>query len=396
MTELKLDRMIRDFLDRYLPVLVLIGLIGAAAYIRIHLAPFTDFNHGQNDYNIYLKLWVDAYREAGVIGGLGQTIGNYYVPYNIVLALVSLLPGEPATGIAFFSCLADFGNAVMLIRILGLYDPDKKHRMKDAYLALLVLLLPFTVVNGALFKQCDAIFSFFLLCSLDQLIRRRYTPAIVFLSISFVFKQQAVFLLPFYVLYYLAAGGFSILSFLWIPLIYFIAGIPALACGRPFAETYGVYFGQIHDSQDMENSFPGIYNLGMENWNTFSRLAILYTLVVFAFAALLLTRYRKKLMREQIPGFAGWTIMTCCEFLPTMHDRYDYLAILLLVVYSVRFRRRLIPAAAVMVLVSLFTLGKMIYGLEPPMQVLSLFYLTAWTAVTLDLFGVQVMGLKHA
>ena len=48
------------------------------------------------DYNNFIVPWVNKYRELGIVNGLATKVGDYYVPYNVLLAIIAQLPCEPS------------------------------------------------------------------------------------------------------------------------------------------------------------------------------------------------------------------------------------------------------------------------------------------------------------
>lgn len=57
---------------------------------------------------------------------------------------------------------------------------------------------------------------------------------------------------------------------------------------------------------------------------------------------------------------AGWCIMSAVKFLPGMHERYDYLAVVLLSFVAIAYRKRTIIPAIIMNLCSNFSYGRML------------------------------------
>ncbi len=49
----------------------------------------------KNAFEICL-IGVNKYRELGIVNGLATKVGDYYVPYNVLLAIIAQLPCEPS------------------------------------------------------------------------------------------------------------------------------------------------------------------------------------------------------------------------------------------------------------------------------------------------------------
>lgn len=315
--------------DIFISLLLLISLA-----IRLYFMPFTEMS---SDYTGCLYPWWDEYKQYGIIGGLGRTIGNYYVPYNIILAFASLFPMQPCYIIASFSILADYVIAFYIYKILttdsvSIYVSEKKAKI----ISTLVLFIPCVLMNGALWKQCDSIYTSFVIISIYYLVEEKYNRGLLFFSLGFVFKLQAVFILPIYFMIYVVKKKISLLSFLIIPAVYFIAGLPAILCGRGFAETYSVYFTQTDAGKSMMSNTTNIYEFMYSDPEICVVPALLFTLIVLV-SVIWLFYYVKAADNKMLLMMAAWIPWTCFMFLPRMRQRYDYMAIVLFTVYILAF-----------------------------------------------------------
>ena len=379
-----MDYIMHRIIDKHIDMIGIALLLILAVLIRLHFAPVCVLSA---DYNDYIVPWVAKYRELGIIGGLSQNIGNYYVPYNVLLAVISIFPWEPYVLVAFTSCLAEYVSVLFLYKIILLLSGKIGNiQSKAAYIAVGTLFLPFVMLNGALWKQCDAIYVCFAIISLYYLLKKKYTWAFIFLSIAFCFKIQAIFFIPLFVIVYLIKEDFSIFQFLWIPMMYVITGLPAILCGKGIKAVYRIYFRQTSAYDGMTINIPNIYNFGLYDYPALSKPAIMVTSAVLIFAAVYLYRYRKNINDEKILYLAGWLVWTCCMFLPAMHERYDYGAILLISVYMICYNRKMLWSAIVMNICAVVTYSNSLFGgTGVSMILLSIPYVAAYLAVTLDI-----------
>ena len=69
------DRLLRTVIEKYLFEISMGLLVLLSIMIRVHLAPVCVLSP---DYKNYFLPWVEEYRRLGAIGGLAQTIGDYY------------------------------------------------------------------------------------------------------------------------------------------------------------------------------------------------------------------------------------------------------------------------------------------------------------------------------
>ena len=145
-------KLIQDyFYEIAIAVLILFSIV-----IRIKLSTFKfGGEYISGDYNGFLSVWVNLYRENGIAGGLGQIIGDYYVPYNIILAVISVIPIFDE-GI-WISAVSVFGEYLGALYIFKLLKKLTGNRTRAAFCAAIMLYLPAAILDGTLWKQCDAI-----------------------------------------------------------------------------------------------------------------------------------------------------------------------------------------------------------------------------------------------
>jgi Gpi18-like mannosyltransferase len=227
---------------------------------------------------------------------------------------------------------------------------DKADRQAQ-FASLAVLFIPFAVMNGALWKQCDAVYTSFAVISIYYLLKKDYSRSFLFYALSFAFKLQAVFLLPLYLIVYFCRNDFSILQFLQVPFVYFIAGIPAVIMKKGLKATYFTYLEQTDDSSGnlITNSSCSIYRFGMKSLEIMKLPAILVTLTIFIATAGFIWWRKENLQKEGILYLAGWSALTCYMFLPEMHERYDYAAVIILTALCLYCRRNMLLPLVTMI-----------------------------------------------
>ncbi|WP_026495951.1 glycosyltransferase 87 family protein [Butyrivibrio sp. WCD3002] len=352
--------------DRVIPgIMILIAVVARLLMIpEVTLSP---------DYNSYYLPWVNAYREYGIITGLGKNIGDYYVPYNIMYAICSLFPVEPYIPLAVFSFIAEIVSALYIRKIVLFLLGEKGVLAQDAerkanYAAALSLLLPFVVFNGALWKQCDAIYVVFIVIAVYYLLKDQYRAAFIFFAISFGFKLQAILFVPFFFMIYLIKKGFSILEFGWIPVMYLIMGLPSVLCKKGLRDTYFAYMSQTQETTTegygMVSYYPNIYNFGLDNLDKYLKLPAI-ALTAGILLGLVIYAYRKKdflQKKENAIVFGLLMAWTCTMFLPGMHERYDYAIVLLMTTVCAFVKRELWPIVLVMNICSLLVYVIVLFG----------------------------------
>ena len=381
----KLDSLLWKLVDRYAFYIVMCILLIISFLIRFHLAPICVLSA---DYNNFIVPWVEKYRELGLVGGLSQKIGDYYVPYNVLLAIISLFPWKPYVLVSLTSCIAEYISAFFIYKISVLLLNERAVNMvkeKACLIAIATLYLPFVFLNSALWKQCDAIYTCFMVISLYMMLREKYTQMMIFFSIGFCFKLQAVMLLPVFVIVYFIRKRFSILQFLWVPVMYLITGIPAVICGKGLKPTYRVYFRQTGEYNGMSINAPNIYQFGLGDYPALSKVAVMVTIGIIAVAALYCFYERKNMNMCNTVYMSAWEVWTCFMFLPAMHERYDYAAIILITaVIFATGNIKMIWAPVIMNICAIITYSKCLMGGDFSIQFASVIYCIAYFAVTCD------------
>ena len=384
----KFDRWFSIFLDKYVYYIAVCLLIVLSGIIRIQFMPNCSIS---SDYTDFILPWITKYRESGIVAGLSQTIGDYYVPYNVVIALIAQSSMDPGIMVAIVSCTAEYIAALFIYKIAclimkenGYINPEHKACM----IAVLTLYLPFVILNGSLWKQCDSIYTCFLVICLYELLKKKYTAAFIFFSIGFCFKLQAIFMLPVLLTVYLVRKDFSILQFLWIPAVYFAAGLPAIVCGRDFASTYGVYINQTGEyGSMMAMGAPNIYKFGLSDYTVLSKAAIYVTMAVIIVTALFCIRKHSILNSGNLTYLCAFMIWSCFMFLPGMHERYDYAAVLMITIYIfASMNRRMYWVPIVLNICLITTYSKFLFGESIiPMPAIAVPYCMVYFIVAFDL-----------
>lgn len=222
-----------DYNTRALTILfilaVAISMVIRIRLIHIETSDFTDF----------LKPWMEHLHTYG-LAGLGNIVTNYNVPYLVLLWAASHLPFAEVVSVKLISITFDIVLAIGAMLVVGHFMP--RSRMK--YLTFLAILFAPTVIqNGAMWGQCDVIYTSFAVYAFYACLKNKNVAAWVLWGIAFAFKLQAIFFLPFllFFMFYkrrtfygplVAAGIWMILSAL--PLFF----------GKTPMDIINVYIGQ--------------------------------------------------------------------------------------------------------------------------------------------------------
>ena len=409
--ELALDKFIRNLIDKYLFEIAVGLLILISVFIRFKLAPNTELSP---DYDFYYREWVEFYRQNGIIKGLSNAPGDYYVPFNVIYALSSLFPCEAWVPLAIVPGICELISAFFIYKIFYLLT-GKKH--PSVFIGVMTLYLPFVIFDGALWKQVDAVYTCFLMISIYKLLKQQYRASIVWYSVAFAFKLQSILFLPLYLIIYITGGfngpageekelsersAFSILEFLWIPVVYLIAGLPEVLAKHGLRATYFAYLEQTgeldSEGYGMVSFFPNIYNWGFDDhYKLLSTAAVMVLAAVLVVIVVFCYKFREKIDRDLVLYLAIWTSWTCVILLPGMHERYDYAMLILLTPFAIMVRKKIMPFMLVANICSLIVYGITLFGAEIiDIAYVSVFYVASYLFVTADIIGLLNGGNERS
>ncbi len=115
-------------------------------------------DHETLDYQNFLTVWVNFFRENGGFAALRESVGNYNVPYLYFLALFSYSAVRDLYLIKLLSICFDVLLAWGTLRLAGHFSKSAAVRLAAFFITL---LLPTVVLNGAYWGQCDSIYAAF-------------------------------------------------------------------------------------------------------------------------------------------------------------------------------------------------------------------------------------------
>lgn len=391
----KLDNVIFGLINNHLFEIAIVILVAISIVIRIFFAPITTCSA---DYDTYYKVWVETYREVGFVKGMSMTIGDYYTPLNLIYALTAITPWEPWVLLTIIPCVFEYISVYYIYKLMTFLFPQRDKKIM-ILASLLCLFLPAMMWNSSLWKQCDSIYVCFMVISLYYMLKDRYTVSFIFLGISFAVKLQAIFLIPLYIIIYLTRKSYSIIQFMWIPIIYFIAGLPSVICHRGLRATYLTYLLQTQEGTTeeygMTANFPNIYYFGLDDhYSQLAIPAIVITVSIFAGIALVSFIYKDKFLNKILTFYLGiWSTWTLMIFLPGMHERYDLIVVLLITAFMIAYYHRLFGIVVVLNLCNIVMYSNAIFEFGTvPRVVVSIIYVAAYLLVSVDFFKNALRG----
>jgi len=296
------------------------------------------------DYQQCLSAWYNQLKEVGSLQALAEFEGNYNLPYATALLVLTYLPLEPIIGIKMISIVFDFLSAAVLMLVV-MECVEKRKQLYGLLTYGLVLCSPITVMNSGYLAQSDGIYAALAFLSFYLIYKDKPIKGMIAFGCAFSMKLQAAFALPVLALLYWCKKKFSALHLAWIPVTIQVLCIPAIIAGCGWDIAIKVYTQLMGEYPFMYYYYPNVwtYFQGMPYY-AFGKVAIGITLVVLLlYCVLVVQSGRKHTLADYLEYFV-WTAMTCAILLPCMHERYNYLAEVLIVALAIVRPKIRIPA----------------------------------------------------
>lgn len=290
------------------------------------------------DYWGFLEDWMRQIREGGGYRSLGHQISNYTSPYMYIMCFLSYITDNDLYALKLVSVCFDYAASIAIFLLIF----QMTGNVKKSILGMAVLLLsPTVIIDSAYWCQCDIIYTTFILYALYNFFKNNSKWCLIFIGISFAFKQQVLFIVPFLMIMWLKKRTIRLVHFLWVPVIYVISTLPAWMMGRDFKELLLIYFDQSETYPWGTLEYPNIYALlgeampDMRHADEVSGAGIFMTIILLGCLAYYFYTKDINMTDELIMTLALFTVGVIVYCLPHMHDRYGFLIDILAIVYGV-------------------------------------------------------------
>lgn len=295
------------------------------------------------DYNTYLDPWVRFISENGYFDSLKFNFYNYTPAYIYILILIAKTGINSLYMIKIVSVLFEFILAYFAGKILLL---KYKNKLIFWICFSLLPLIPSIFINGALWGQCDAIYTTFVVAGIYYSLINRQLTATTLLAIAISFKIQAVFILPYFFIL-LLFGKIKWYYFFLIPIVYFLSVLPAWLYGRELTDLFSIYLNQSDYYESLTMFMPNIYVWIQDaDYKTFKIVGIVLTTLFITFAGIYLKIKKINLNNENLILIGFASVIITPFILPGMHERYLYVADILSLIYIFWFKDNIhIPIA---------------------------------------------------
>lgn len=343
----KLEEKILDYITRNIFIISFITVTLLSLIIRFL---FRDFMSG-DAVDFYLP-WFDEIKNSGGILALSKQFGDYNLLYQFIISLLTYIPMEPLYALKLLSVTFDYLGAFCILNIINTIFINKSDSNWLGLLGYSIYLFnPTVFLNSACWAQCDSIYTGICLAALLMLLKEKYRICFIFLGLALAFKLQAIFILPFFCLYWFASRKFSISKFLYTPLTFLLSGAPSYLAGREILDSIKIYYWQSKQYSYLVIGYPSFWYSFIEDYSagdmnlhkTLESVATLFTLT--ALISIMLYIVIKKIEITSINAVAICYILTysCAILLPCMHERYGFLAEALSIIAAILVPRMVTP-----------------------------------------------------
>lgn len=348
-------------------VLVAMVLTTMGLILRFSLYDITS-----GDYLTAFADWMKECHEAGGFAYLGIKPGvsdastfDYNCMFQYLIVILHYIGGNISDMylVKTLSVVFDFVCAITIARIAyHVFDGNMQKTMLSYYA---VLFLPTVVLNSAAWAQNDSIYTAFILLSLLHIMKGNDFRAFLYLAISYSFKQQAIFFMPFIILMWLK-NKIKIRYILVLPVFHFVSLIPAAIAGRSWGDLLGIYGNQVAMFSRLSMNYPSIYTIITSDLKKATRqhlirAGVVTTVIIFGMLASYMYHKKFKITKKFMITLVIFTAELCCFCLPVMHERYGYMPELLAVVYALYSYKRL-PICAFLQVISMITYTRYLFG----------------------------------
>lgn len=318
-------------IQRHLAAIAIPLLLALAGALRLAWRDYVSA-----DMHSALLGWYDYLALSPGIEALRARISTYSPPYLYILALsVHLREAfwpelSRVMAVKLPSLLMDIGAALAV----GAAVRQVRSRAVAMLAGVVSLLLPTLWLNSSVWGQCDVFYATAVLVALVFGARKQYTRALFCYGIAVAFKAQALFAAPF-MLYLLLKREIGPRALAAAAAGFVMSMLPAWWVGAPARSTFLIYASQADEFMSLSLLAPNFYGLIPDTYLDYG------TVVGLAFTAALCTlmpvfaaALTPRVTPTTLVAVAAYAATLAPFTLPRMHERYFFLAELLLLVLA--------------------------------------------------------------
>lgn len=350
-----------DFFNKNHFLLMILFISIGALIVRIAVIPIVS-----GDTYWFLEPWVRYIRDNGGLASLDQipishyqtaikdypygveftspvisiVYGNYPVFYYFLLAIFSYLPISELAVVKLISYIFDFALAFGLLKTLSVFTNNK---VSLVIIYLLGLILPTFIINSAIWGQIDVIYGSMAVWMLYFIIKNRPKTAMLFVGLALSIKLQIVFILP--IVGWLFLKRKYSLRYLLIPLfVVFLTYLPSYIAGMSFMTpiNHHLALSSTYYSITLNagSLYAFLYGINTKLSPFISPFALGLTLLVCVVVIYYFYKENIRVNARSIVLLGAIFSILVPYLLPHMHERYFYMAEVLLLLYAFTIKGR--------------------------------------------------------
>ncbi|WP_288845990.1 hypothetical protein [uncultured Fructobacillus sp.] len=247
------EKKVIDYLIKNKYGLLFIAVNLVAVFIRI-----SGYHFVSGDMNVYLINWYNQIDNLGGANALKNQVGDYNILYQELIALAVFFRIPALMTFKMLSIFFDFLLSVVVGLVASSFNVKNKFR-NFLFGYSFSILSPLVVLNSSFWGQADSIYAFFVLFSIFLIIKDKFMLSFIMLGLALAFKLQTVFILPFFFLIYALKKNFSILYFVFLPLMLYVVAIPSFFFGRDLLSPLTIYANQTEGYPLLTLNMPNIW-----------------------------------------------------------------------------------------------------------------------------------------
>lgn len=325
-----------------LPFLIMSAGLATVVFARVSLLSSVSM-----DYYNFIQKWIESMSTMTLDEAVVAEIGDYNLPYLYFLAVVSRFKQGWLVAVKSLSCVFDVILAYFVMKIVALKIENTK---VTALVFVMTLAVPTILLNGAYWGQCDSIYSALCIGSIYFALKNSGTKSILAFALAFALKLQAIFIIPF-LLVCLLLKKIDWFNLIYVPMIYIVCMFPAITCGRGLYDSLFIYVRQASQTQynEMTLNAPSVWAmLDSLPYSLFKWVGIMLAGLMALMLVYLCYVYKDRVTTSTLVTVAYLSVLVLPYFMPSMHDRYFFLADMLSICVLFYDRRKwYVPLATV-------------------------------------------------
>lgn len=291
-----------------------------------------DFVSG--DVNNFVRPWLEYFKGNGglkalkVYPFLGGRYADYPMGYINILAFLSYLPAKSLHIIKWISYFFDFVLAAGVFMVIRHFSKNKLTQLLGYGI---VLFYPTVILNSSFWGQCDQLYVSLAVWSLYFILKDKGNIAMIFIGLALSVKIQAIFFVPF-ILYMWLRKKIKFRSLWIVPLTIFATFIPSYIAGAPFIMPFEMFVSLAGSYSNPNYGSPSMYAFFFTSHQVAD---IMIALALVGMVMLILYRLRLKMEDENILYSCALFAVFTPFVLPHMHDRYFFMADIMILLYVI-------------------------------------------------------------